>query len=45
LGGTSLSELLAGTAVSAYFKMEKRILDFLIGMAKPNYFFFEGIKI
>jgi len=43
--GTSLSEPLSGAAVSECLKIKKYILDFLIGMTKPKYFFFGGIKI
>ena len=45
LGGYPLSEILIGTNVSTHVEINKYILDFLIGIIKPNCYFSKGIKI
>ena len=40
-----MRDILVETAVSVFVDIKKCIIDLIIEIIKPNYYFFEGIKI
>jgi len=45
LVGDPLRDILTDTAVSMFIEIKKCLINLIIDIMKPNYFFFEGIKI